>query len=437
MMGFRFPVSGFRLWLAGVILVAAPMLRAGEEPAFRYDMAKTQSYLLGTKAPKSAGVAAELRQELATVVAEILDGPWAPLYSDYSAAQAGGVGPAEWCFTRPGELLLALAEAEPHLSNEQREQAKTLLNGVLKDAPPTKRVHFDLSKGGKERNIRRVPVKPNLWTSREDGERLMFGEAYSVWACAQAFDQWDEAKVCFEDLKKIRAELEKRGDFAPVYKNEHDGVLTAALAADAAYRFRVYKALICGCQDNYWDHVAREAQERMEKGKPVFFYVRILTGLIGHRRLAMHFGDDTETKWAADTFNKVAAMTLSHQAAPFLWSDHYLIPEVARMLRDHAGAWLDELKQTPNVGDQPAYDWNRKLVPGAVDKVALNPFTHLYAWGGQGEGIRPRTVLAAFLVNAWLFNASPEQIAEARDIPWCKADLYHVRKLVAALRAGN
>jgi len=428
--------SGHRT-IGPALLLLAVAACAGEEPAFKYDAPKTPAYLAEPKETKPAGGAAELRQELAGVVAEILDGPWAPLCSDYSAAQAGGVGPGEWAFTRPGDLLLALAEAAPCLGSAQREKAKALVADTLKNASPTKRVHVDVSKGGKERNIRKVSTKPNLWLSKEDTERAIFPEAYSVWACAQAFDQWDDARVCFEDLKRIRAELEKRGEFAPVYKKEEDGVLTAALSADATYRFRVYRALIAGYQDNYWEHPAREAQERVEKGKPVFFYVRMLTGLIGHYRLAKHFTDDAEAKWAEETFNKVAAITLGQQAAPFVWSDHYLVPDVARLLRDHAGAWLDEVKKTPNVGDLPAYDWSHKLVPGGVEKLVINPFTHLYAWGGQGEGIRPRTVLAAFLVNAWLFNAPADIVAETRDIPWCKADLYHVRKLVAAIRAGD
>ncbi|MCY3018078.1 MAG: hypothetical protein NTW87_03480, partial [Planctomycetota bacterium] len=129
----------YGLWL---VCHAAVPAGAGEEAAFKYDTAKTESYLLGLKGTKPAGVAPEVRQELAGVVAEILDGPWAPLYSDYSAAQAGGVGPAEWAFTRPGDLILALAEAAPYLTLEQREKAKALATETLKSCPPTKRVYF-------------------------------------------------------------------------------------------------------------------------------------------------------------------------------------------------------------------------------------------------------------------------------------------------------
>ncbi len=41
--------------------------------------------------------------------------------------------------------------------------------------------------------------------------------------------------------------------------------------------------------------------------------------------------------------------------------------------------------------------------------------------------------MAAFLVNVTLFNAPKARISETRDIPWCKADLYYLRKLTTEL----
>jgi len=83
--------------------------------------------------------------------------------------------------------------------------------------------------------------------------------------------------------------------------------------------------------------------------------------------MARHFGDEAEAAWAKQMFERVAQMTLAHRSAPFLWSDPYLTPEVARMLRDHAGAWLDELSRLSSVGILPAYDWDRRLVEGRHD----------------------------------------------------------------------
>ena len=78
-----------------------------------------------------------------------------------------------------------------------------------------------------------------------------------------------------------------------------------------------------------------------------------------------------------------------------------------------------------------------ELVEGRHDYRAINPHTWYHAWGGRGEGVRPRTVMGAFLVHAWLFNAPPQRIAETRDIPWCRADLYYLRKLVVAIEASR
>ena len=422
--------------LAGVMVLMAGPAVAADAPAFPYDASKTASYLNETVAAGPAGSAAELRKEIGATVDEILDGPWAPLYSDYSAAQAGGVGPAEWSFVRPGEQLLALSQAAPYLSAEQKAKAKTQLQALIKAFPPSKQVYI-AQKQGKPRTIRKAPPVSTPSGKTDQTQRELFGEAYSLWAFATAFDAWDDVKPCFDDIKALRAQLEQRGDLTPAYKPGEDGVLTAAGSADPEYRFVVYESMISGFQDNYGYGGAREAQRRMEKDKPVFFYVKNLSALIGYYRLASHFGDQAEMKWAQESFTRLAGVALSQKSAPFLWSDPYLVPELGRLFRDNAGKWLDELSKTANVGDLPASDWNNKLVAGKREKRVVNPYTWFQAWGGQGEGVRPRTVMGAFLVNAWLFNAPAEQVAQTRDIPWSKADLYYLRKLVVATQVAE
>ena len=141
--------------LAGVIVLMAGPAVAADAPAFPYDASKTASYLNETVTASPAGSAAELRKEIGATVDEILDGPWAPLYSDYSAAQAGGVGPAEWSFVRPGEQLLALSQAAPYLSAEQKAKARTQLQALIKAFPPSKQVYI-AQKQGKPRTIRKA-----------------------------------------------------------------------------------------------------------------------------------------------------------------------------------------------------------------------------------------------------------------------------------------
>jgi hypothetical protein len=409
---------------------------ADDAPAFAYDRGKTPKYLGQTVQTAETGTAVELRKELAAAVDEILDGPWLPLYSDYSAAQAGGVAPAEWCFNRPGEYLRVLAQSAPYLSAAQRKKTQEFLNAMIRDCSPTRQVYWT-TKEGKARNVRRTPAVQYPWLADADKQRLLFDEAYSVWACASAFGSWDDVRPLYEDLKKLRAQLESRGDFEPAYKPDCAGPLTTADAKNPEYRFRVYQALLAGYQDNYCYHGAAEARARMQKGKPVFFYVRTLSSLLGYYRLARRLGQDDEAAWARQTFEKVAAVTLGQKSAPFLWSDPHLCPEIGRLVRDAAGNWLEELARTPNVGNLPATDWGQKPVPGKRDYYVMNPHTWYHAWGGQGEGIRPRTVLGAFLAHAWLLGAPPEKVAATLDIPWCKADLYYAAKLVVAIQASE
>ena len=421
-----------KLLVAATILFIAIPLFAQEQPAFPYDPTRAARYLdQPTPAPPPPPNPDTLK-ELSDTVDEILDGPWLPLYSDYSAGQAGGVGPAEWAFTRPGEKFLALAQAAPFMTAAQKQKCAEQLRQDLASTSPTRTLFLTFDHA-KPRNIRPAPAFKAPSVRPDETQRLLFTQAYAIWAYAWAFNAWDQVRPCFADLKALRVDLEKRGDFTPAYQPGNDALLTRAVADNPEYRFTVYESLISGYQDNYGYHGARDARQRMQKGKPVFFYVQNLAALIGYYRLAQHFGDDAERAWAQTTFNQIATLTLSQRSAPYLWCDESLVPEVALLLRDHAGPWLDQLAKTSPVGNLPAVDWDNHLVPNRRDYRVINPHTWYQAWGGQGEGVRPRTVMAAFLVNSTLFQVPKERITQTRDIPWCKADLYYLRKLTTEL----
>jgi hypothetical protein len=423
-----------KLLAAFTILSIAIPLVAQERPAFPYDPTRASRYLEEpAPAPIPPADPATLK-ELSDTVDQILDGPWLPLYSDYSAGQAGGVGPAEWSFTRPGEKFLALAQAAPYMSAAQKEKCARKLHEDLASTPPTRNLFLNFDQG-KPRNFRPSPPFKAPSVSTDEKKRLLFTQAYALWAYAWAFNAWGQVRPCFADLKALRIDLEKRDDFTPAYQPGQDALLTKALADNPQYRFTVYESLISGDQDNYGYHGARDAKQRMQKGKPVFHYIENLSALIGYYRLAQHFNDEPERAWAQATFNRVASLTLSQKSAPYLWCDESLVPEVALLLRDHAGPWLDQLAKTPPVGNLPAVDWDNHSVPNRRDFRVINPHTWYQAWGGQGEGVRPRTVMAAFLVNATLFNAPKSRITQTRDIPWCRADLYYLRKLTTELAA--
>jgi hypothetical protein len=47
----------------------------------------------------------------------------------------------------------------------------------------------------------------------------------------------------------------------------------------------------------------------------------------------------------------------------------------------------------------------------------------------------PDSVHGLFLAHAYLWNAPSEVLDRQTDIPWVKADLYHLEKLVVAIEA--
>jgi len=410
---------------------------AGEKaPAFPYDRAAGARFLAEVLEPGAGPAASDLRAELASAVGEVLDGPWDPLFCDYSASQAGGVGPAEWAFLRPGEEVLALAAAAPYLDAGRRAGARSRALAILATSSPAAKVHLDPG-AGKPRNFRKAPRPPAPRLDADESRRLLFLEGYTIWAVARAFGAWEEARPRYEELKALRGPVEARGDLAPSWKTEHGGPLTGADAADPAYRFLVLEALLSGQGDDYGYRGARRLKEWTAEKRPVFPCAKALSSLVGYRRLAERYGDGDEARWAEEAFHRIAARALGDRAAPFLWSDPDLAPEVGRLIRHHAGAWLDGLAAAPNGADLPGYDWNGKRVEGVRLRRVFDPHTALHAWGGQGEGVRPRTVMGAFLVEALLFRAPVDRLRERRDIPWCRADLYYIRKLVTCIEAAE
>jgi hypothetical protein len=420
-----------------LLLCVAFQCAAQDVPALRLDRASVPSYMNEPSVkPSASAVPPALKEAISVQVEEILAGPWAPLCSDYSAHQANARAGYEWTFIRPGDEVLALAAAAPYLSPGQQDKAKARVATIFAGSRPSSQVFVDFSHG-RPRNIRKPQPQPNLWLPDDRKQKLLFWAAYAVWSGADAFALWDEAKPCFEEFKALRRNLED--ELMPKYMAEADGALTAPILADPTFRLQVYESMLSGYLDHYHYWGRGEAERRMAKRadnvfmydqSAVFFYVKWLRSLIGYCRLARHYGDLAEAQWAEGHFADIATMLLSDKSAPFLWCDDALTPEIARLLRDGAGAWLDELATTPNVGQVPAVDWSKNVVPGVVKQRVINPYTWFYAWGNHGEGVHPRTVFAAYLAHAWLLGASNEDLDTYLDIPWCQADLYHLRKLV-------
>jgi hypothetical protein len=56
-------------------------------------------------------------------------------------------------------------------------------------------------------------------------------------------------------------------------------------------------------------------------------------------------------------------------------------------------------------------------------------------WRNESAFAFPTMADEIFAVRAWVLGESPEKLARFLDLPWCKADLFYIRKLVLCIEA--
>ncbi|MBE3070267.1 MAG: hypothetical protein IMZ66_08530, partial [Planctomycetes bacterium] len=120
------------------------------------------------------------------------------------------------------------------------------------------------------------------------------------------------------------------------------------------------------------------------------------------------------------------------RTAPFYWASPDLVPEVARMIRDHAGPYLDKVMARPSVLVGTAKDGFPN--DGPWYRVIDTQHWHVAHAGSNGAG-PPGAAMSGFLAQAWLCGAPAVRIDDWTDVPWCQADYWYVEKCAAAVNA--
>jgi hypothetical protein len=337
----------------------------------------------------------ELRAELAREVEELLDGwPWAPLYVQM------GIGSRDFSFAHPSYAVQALALAYSHLPKElaerAKERAKAELAGCLqKDA-------LALDKG-RRRELFEVPPHDLSWSYHPHWPEV--SHLYAVWLYGERTGDWDAVK-----------------DLGPAARQLWNGYAAKPLAFDAKQGGHLYLN-------------------------------RTAAGCLAYARLAPRFGD---ADGAAEATRELGR----------------LLAEALRVYRERAQKADDTLHQSAGKGDlagnaaRPLYFHlnNHKsklalfldLAPelgAALVKAAPGETDVLQRWvdrlmpafflaGGErsvhyGENFvdLPDTVHGLFLAEAFLWRAPAERLARDADLPWSRADLFHIEKLARANEA--
>jgi hypothetical protein len=423
--------------------VLAPLLalsaRAQDKPFFEYDAKKTETYFTEklAPAPPQGAAARELAARMKAVVLELAEKDWGP----WLLASMPVVGDSRdgVYFNCPDELLVALAMAYPHLDEEgraaaakaaRREFAQHMpLNNPWKSFRGEWRGWYDVA----GYVARRGNLQPGPWMPGPDRAVARFKTLYGVWAYADTFNRWDDVKALWPDLKALKGEVARSWSFSPVWRKDRPagpGVLTAEAAAGRLYQhalgFRLYNGTYT-YYENPWPE--DEADRNVFKQ---FQHVKALSALLAYGRLARRLDEPAEEAWARERFEFVARQALRLKTAPHYWASPWLVPEVARMLRDHAGAYLDRVEALPSV-----------LVGAAADGFASDgPWYRVYdshqwftAHAGSNGACPPGTAMSGFLAQAWLCRAPAEKLDDWTDIPWCQADYWYIQKCAVAIDA--
>jgi hypothetical protein len=390
-------VAGSRLyWQTGSRVLCLQAGQAGQaRPAPQPKTIRGADLPTQTAAARPARARAALREQLARAVKELLDRPWAPLWVQ------PGLSGREFAFDHSGELFEALAWAWPHLPPELQGQVSARLRQEWTNHPPCTRQGWYALDQGQGREWAQVPQQLR---SRDGVDRPPhpFGNLYAVWLwasrCGQTnwlMHQWPSLKTAFDQFAQTGWRMPtNRGD---QYANRYlasllafDQVASAAGEPDLAQRTRAWANQTTEALVAWWQRTAQTGSLESFRG------VSELDPFIGR-------GDGLS----------LAVAPHRHKVA--LFQD--LAPEVARLLQARC--------------------------PSAIGPV-WNTFQRLYStWWVVGEERQvhfgenfvdpPDLALGGFRAMAWLTPATGPELARRLDLPFCRADLYHIMKLGIAL----
>ncbi len=337
----------------------------------------------------------ELRAELAREVEEVLAGwPWAPFYLQM------GIGSRDFYFAHPSYAVQALALAYPHLppglAAKAQARARAELAGCLRpEALPLDR--------GRRRELYEVPPHDLSWSYPPRWPAL--SHLYAVWLYGDRTGDWEAVRALWPEAREAWAR----------YAGQ-------PLALDAQQGGHLYLN-------------------------------RTAAGCLAYARLARRFGAGEDARAATRELGRLLRMALGYYRAKAATAAETLRQETTRgdiaynpgrklyfHLNNHKSKLALFLDLTPELG--------RALATAAPEETAV-----LRRWAGllmpafylafeersvhYGENFveLPDSVHGLFLAHAFLWAAPAERLARYADLPWVRADLFHVEKLARAIEA--
>jgi hypothetical protein len=316
--------------------------------------------------------------ELSRRVKELISQDWRPLVFP------AGKHPMESYrfFTEPTELLFTLARAYPYVEPPLQEElkkhvAKLRASGGPLEGPIGQRT-FDRDVGA-VRSLYGVPAD-EARRARDDITRSDVARLYPVWLWAHATGDWRHVQWNWKALREMA--------IRPPNKMEED-CRNGHLAGLIAYCRLAHYAKDDAAVDDGLAAARKAMRERL-----VYELAHTRGGLI------------TQVPTSRTIFAR--------------W--RHLTPEVARLLSTYAGDIHQHLADVYVDYHRPTWwlAWNVELMMRNECPFAF-----------------PTLSAEAFSAKAMILGEPAEKLERYLDIPWCKADLFYIQKLVSCIEARS
>lgn len=330
-------------------------------------------------------LAVKLRRRLAAEVLQLTRGnrgaAWTPLVIQL------GIGREERHFWRTADTMQIVSLALPHLPEATRQKAVAHLDRLWQDGSPlTTATH---AAEGARREPFELGPKMKEFAARTLRYRPQVGDLYAVWAYAHYADRWKPVLVQRQAITEI---FDRFAGDVPHFDPddmEHDA---------AQHLNRRIGGLLAAAR------IFDRAGDLKRRAKSLDLLAELVATRVHHER--------SDHRLLRPTKGESGGI---HQARVPRYVD--LVPELSQMV----GRYADDA-MTAHVADL---------------RAALPLWGQAYGErmiGGENYISPPHLSRGIFMIWSDGCDAPPRQLASALDQPWCKADLYYIEKLTAALR---
>jgi len=317
-----------------------------------------------------------LKKELSHSVRELISKDWRPLVFP------PGKHPREAYrfFSEPTETLLTLARAYEYLDNTIQKDVRQYVarmsrpGGAL-DGPTGRRMYEP--DAGEIRSLYDIPAE-RLFRVNDDIIRQAIARLYPLWLWAHVTGDWSRIEGDWKRLRELVAEAPNKME-----EDCRNGYLAGLIA-------------YCRMAQRMRDNTA------VEKGLTI-------TRTALRERLAYEFA---HTRGGLITQVPVSRSIFSR------W--RHLTPEIGRFCASYAG-------QTHKYLMNVCVDYHRPTWYLAWGVETM--------WRNECPFVFPTMSAEVFAAKALILHEPAEKLISYLDIPWCKADLFYIQKLVLCIEA--